>query len=48
MIVVVVVVVAAVGSHVTKPALADNIGNSAGMLGAENGANGGNIIVEAV
>ena len=32
----------------TKVALADNIGNSAGALETENGANMGNIIAEAV
>ena len=32
----------------TKPTLADGIGNSAGALGAENGANWGDIIAEAV
>ena len=32
----------------TKPALADDIGNSVGALGTENGANWGDIIAEAV
>ena len=47
-VIVVIVVVAAVGGRPTKAALADNIGNSAGALGVENGVNGGDIIAKAV